>query len=72
MTEVTKLRAKVKWYNDEKGYGFLIVDGHPKDVFIHKAQLQKSNIESLQEGERLTCVVNQGPKGPNAADIARV
>lgn len=67
--KVVKAKAKVKWFSDEKGFGFLIVEGYPKDVFVHKQQLEKSNISSIQEGDDVLCVVNQGIKGHYATSL---
>jgi cold shock protein len=66
-----KIRGVTKWFNDTKGFGFLMCEGYPNDVFIHKQQLQKSGIESLQEGDKVLCVVNQGLKGHFATMISK-
>lgn len=68
----SKRNAKLKWFNTEKGYGFLIVDGCEKDVFIHIKQLRTSGFtEAPKEGEALTCTVTDGDKGLFATNIAR-
>lgn len=71
MNTVVKVKGKVKWFSEEKGFGFLIVDGYPADVFVHKQQLQKSNVHSLKEDDKITCVVNSGPKGNFATNISK-
>jgi cold shock protein len=64
--------AKLKWFDTTKGYGFLIVDGHEKDVFVHIKQLRASGFSAAPaETDPLTCVVNDGAKGPFATDIKR-
>jgi cold shock CspA family protein len=70
-SKVVKVRGIVKWFNDEKGFGFLTCDGHPHDIFVHKQQLQKSNIDHLQEGDKITCVINSGIKGNYATAISK-
>jgi cold shock protein len=60
--------GQVKWYNAEKGFGFVAVDGS-KDVFIHRSVLARSGIASLQEGQRLRMQVVTGAKGLEATAI---
>ena len=61
-----------KWFNQEKGYGFLVVEGITKDVFMHVKQLRASGIAgSPVEGERLGCVVNEGTKGFFATNLSK-
>jgi cold shock protein len=69
--KVVKIRGICKWFNDTKGFGFLQCEGHPNDIFVHKQQLQKSNIDNLQEGDRVLCVINQGLKGQYATLITK-
>lgn len=58
----------VKWFNAEKGYGFITgEDG--KDVFAHFSQIQKDGYKSLEEGQKVNYEVAQGPKGPQAENI---
>ncbi|MBC3802903.1 cold-shock protein [Acetobacterium fimetarium] len=62
------MRGTVKWFNSEKGYGFITgEDG--KDVFAHFSQIQSSGFKSLNEGQEVTFDVTQGPKGPQAENI---
>lgn len=69
--KIVKVRGVCKWFSEDKGYGFLIVDGYQNDIFVHKQQLQKSNIHSLKEDDKVTCVVNSGPKGNFATNISK-
>lgn len=63
------MEGKVKWFNAEKGYGFITCeDGN--DVFAHFSQIQKEGFKTLKEGEEVTFRVVDGPKGPQAEDIA--
>jgi len=72
MNTVVKVRARCKWFSEEKGFGFLIVEGYHQDVFVHKQQLQKSNVHTLKEDDPVTCIVNSGPKGNFATNITKI
>ena len=63
-------QGTVKWFNNEKGYGFIAVDGG-QDVFVHYSAIQADGYRSLDEGQRVEFEVAQGPKGPQA-DAVRV
>ena len=64
--------GSVKWFNAEKGYGFIQADGLNKDVFLHVKQLRSSGITgNLLDGEQVRFVCNDGPKGPFATNITR-
>jgi CspA family cold shock protein len=63
-------QGSVKWFNNEKGYGFIAVDGG-QDVFVHYSAIQSDGYRSLEEGQRVEFEVAQGPKGPQA-DAVRV
>jgi CspA family cold shock protein len=60
----------VKWYNPEKGFGFIAPDGGGKDVFIHASALERSGMTNLMEGQRLVIQVVQGHKGFEAQSVA--
>lgn len=59
----------VKWYNPEKGFGFIAVEGGGKDVFVHVTVVSRSGLADLAEGQRVVVQVGQGPKGPEARGI---
>jgi CspA family cold shock protein len=59
----------VKFFNSEKGYGFIQRDGE-KDIFVHVRQVKKA--ADLREGDKVTFGVDQGPRGPFATDVERV
>jgi len=64
------ITGKVKWYNEEKGYGFIQLPGGGVDIFVHANQLRKSNImRPLLEGEKVRFVTSKGPKGAFATDV---
>ena len=58
----------VKWFNDEKGYGFISRDGGP-DVFVHFRAINGSGRRTLAEGQKVTFEVTQGQKGPQAENV---
>jgi len=58
----------VKWFNAEKGYGFISQEGGP-DVFVHFSAIQMTGYKSLEEGQRVDFDVTQGQKGPQAANV---
>ena len=61
----------VKWFNDEKGYGFIQQDNGGKDVFVHFRQINSNGYDrvSLQEGQKVTFEVGEGEKGPQAENV---
>ena len=61
----------VKWFNSEKGYGFISQEGGP-DVFVHFSAIQGSGYRNLEENDKVEFEVNQGPKGLQAANVTRL
>ena len=61
-------QGTVKWFNSEKGFGFIAVDGG-EDVFVHYSAIQSDGYRSLDEGQRVEFEVTQGPKGPQADGV---
>ena len=62
----------VKWFNAEKGYGFITPDGGGADIFVHHSSIQMKGFRALQEKERVSFEVTQGPKGPQASNVQKV
>jgi CspA family cold shock protein len=62
------MTGKVKWFNSEKGYGFITTD-EGADVFAHFSQIQKDGFKSLEEGEAVSFDIADGDKGPQAVNI---
>lgn len=62
------LTGTVKFYNDTKGFGFIIADDNQEEIFVHQTGL----IHEIQEGDRVQFNIKAGKKGPNAVDVTRV
>ena len=63
-----RIVGTVKWFNAETGYGFISRDGGP-DVFVHYSAIQSEGFRKLVEGQKVEFTVEQGPKGPQAANV---
>ena len=61
----------VKWFNDQKGYGFLSQEGGP-DVFVHYSAIVGDGFRTLSEGQKVEFDIVQGPKGPQASNVRPV
>jgi cold shock protein len=59
----------VKWFSDEKGYGFITPDDDGKDLFVHHQAIQGNGFRTLAEGAKVSYDAEQGPKGPAAANV---
>ncbi len=62
-------QGTVKWFNGEKGYGFIRVDGDGGDVFVHFSAIVGSGYRSLEEGQKVEFDITQGQKGPQAEKV---
>jgi CspA family cold shock protein len=63
-------QGTVKWFNAEKGFGFIAVDGGGADVFVHYSAIaDNGGYRSLDENQRVEFETTQGPKGPQASDV---
>jgi cold shock protein len=62
----------VKWFNDQKGFGFITPEGGAKDCFVHHSAIQGSGFKTLAEGEKVEFDVVQGQKGPAAENVTKI
>ena len=62
----------VKWFNPEKGYGFIIPDDGGKDLFVHHTGIVGEGFKTLEEGDKVTYEVTQGRKGMQANNVSKV
>jgi CspA family cold shock protein len=65
-------QGTVKWFNDDKGFGFIAVDGGGKDVFVHFSEILGDGFRSLTEDQRVEFEISQGAKGPQASGVRAV
>ncbi|MEU9891393.1 cold-shock protein [Sphaerisporangium album] len=65
-------QGTVKWFNAEKGYGFIAPDGEAPDVFVHFSEIVGNGYRSLEDGQRVEFEVTQGQKGPQASQVRAI
>lgn len=65
-------RGKVKWFNDQKGFGFIESLETGGDVFVHYSGIQSDGFKTLAEGDEVEFELTQGPKGPKAENVKKV
>ncbi len=64
-------KGTVKWFNNQKGYGFITPESG-KDVFVHHSAIQGEGYKSLDEGQAVEFEIKQGPKGPEATNVVKL
>ncbi len=64
-----KMTGIVKWFNADKGFGFITPDDGSKDVFVHFSAIQTDGFKTLAEGQRVEFEITNGAKGPSAANV---
>ena len=68
----TLSRGKVKWFNEKKGFGFIVEAGGGSDIFVHYTAITSDGFKTLTEGEEVEFTLTQGPKGPQATNVVRL
>ena len=66
-----RTNGTVKWFNDQKGFGFIALDDGSQEVFVHHTATQAEGFKSLTEGEKVELDVVDGPKGPKAENVVK-
>ncbi len=66
------MKGTVKWFSNQKGYGFITPEGGGKDVFVHHSAIQGDGYKTLDEGQNVEFEVTQGPKGEQAANVHKL
>lgn len=67
-----RTKGTVKWFNDSKGFGFIAPESGAKDVFVHHSAIMSDGFRSLGEGDQVEFSIEQGPKGPSAANVQKI
>ena len=65
-----KMTGLVKWFNADKGFGFITPDDGSKDVFVHFSAIQSDRFKSLDEGQKVSFTIENGAKGPAAGNVS--
>ena len=72
LQEVCQMTGKVKWFNAEKGYGFISDDNGQGDIFVHFSAINADGYKTLEEGQTVEFDVVEGDRGPQAANVTVV
>ncbi|KAI7863245.1 cold shock protein CspE [Lichtheimia hyalospora FSU 10163] len=69
---MTKIKGTIRWFNESKGFGFITPDDGSKDVFVHFSAIQDEGFKTLAEGQRVEFEIQDGQKGPSAANVTSI
>ncbi len=69
---MSRITGKVKWFNDQKGFGFITPDNGEKDCFVHHSAIQATGFKTLGEGDAVEFEMVQGQKGPAAQNVSKL
>lgn len=67
-----RIRSRVKWFNNNKGYGFIEGPDGGADIFVHYSAINEEGFKSLVEGQEVEFEISQGPKGPQAERVVKL
>ena len=67
-----RITGKVKWFNDQKGFGFISSDKGGRDIFVHHSVIEGQGFKTLQDGETVEYECEEGPKGAKATKVKRM
>ena len=67
--EVERLTGRVKWFNSQKGYGFIVPDNGGKELFVHFSAIESAGYKTLKEGQRVEFEIEQSDKGDKAVNV---
>ena len=67
-----RIKGMVKWFSNQKGYGFITPSDGKKDVFVHHSGINGDGYKTLDEGQNVEFEVENGPKGPQASNVAKL
>ena len=65
-------QGTIKWFSEQKGFGFITPEGGKKDIFVHFSALQGEGFKTLAEGQRVSFDVTTGPKGEQASNVVKI
>ena len=69
---MSTLRGTVKWFNSKKGFGFIEREDKEKDAFVHASAVKQAGLRYLNEGDKISFDLEDGPKGPNATNLKKI
>lgn len=69
---MAKIKGQVKWFNESKGFGFITPADGSKDVFVHFSAIQDQGFKTLAEGQNVQFTIENGAKGPSAANVTAI
>jgi len=64
-----RLQGEVKWFNAQRGYGFIGLDGDDRDIFVHYSAIQGDGFLKLEKGQKVEFSIEEGPRGTQAASV---